>query len=247
MEPSATTNEIGETESLLKLATYEGVRKLLSDHLVNLKSKKSESESDVSMEIAEEVVPSKLTSVAPPNPPRPPAASAGAKYVPIEDIAWDQGEYNSANITIYVDLPFVGSAKDRVKVSFGQYSFDLVVEDLNGKNYRVLKDNLEKDIIPEESSFKVKANKVVIKLRKKKGEYSYESWTHLTAKKKRETGDQAKKKADPMGGIMEMMQNMYEEGDDQTRKVIGEAMMKSRSGEKSMDPLNDMPPMDDGI
>ena len=32
--------------------------------------------------------------------------------------------------------------------------------------------------------------------------------------------------------IMDMMKDMYDSGDDQTRKAIGEAMMKSRSGEK---------------
>ena len=44
-----------------------------------------------------------------------------------------------------------------------------------GENYRLLKDNLEKDIVPDSCSYKVKNNKVVIKLAKKKGEFSYEN------------------------------------------------------------------------
>jgi len=44
----------------------------------------------------------------------------------------------------------------------------------------------------------VKKDKIVLKLQKIKGEYSYDSWTSLTAKKKREETEASKK--DPMGG-----------------------------------------------
>lgn len=56
-----------------------------------------------------------------------------------------------------------------------------------------------------------------------KGEFSYDHWTNLTAKRKRDTTAASK---DPMGGIMDLMRDMYEEGDDQTRKLIGEAMVR---------------------
>jgi len=69
-------------------------------------------------------------------------------FVPIEDFAWDQGSYNSPIVTVYVELDNVGSVKDSVKVDFTQSSFDITVTNLNGKNYRLFKDNLEKDIIP---------------------------------------------------------------------------------------------------
>jgi len=39
-----------------------------------------------------------------------------------------------------------------------------------------------------------------------------------------------------MGGIMDMMKDMYEDGDENMKKIIGEAMMKSRSGEKPEPP-----------
>jgi calcyclin binding protein len=39
-----------------------------------------------------------------------------------------------------------------------------------------------------------------------------------------------------MGGIMDMMKDMYDEGDDSMKKIIGEAMLKSKSGEKSEPP-----------
>lgn len=38
---------------------------------------------------------------------------------------------------------------------------------------------------------------------------------------------------------MDMMKDMYEDGDDSIRKVIGEAMMKSQRGEKAAPPSMD--------
>lgn len=159
---------------------------------------------------------------------------AGKDFVPVETFSWDQGEYNSPTITIYVDIDGVGRVKDAVTCDFGLHSFDLKVMGLNGINYRLLKDNLEKDIVPGSSKFIVKRDKVVIKLQKVKGEYSYENWGQLTAKKSRE--ESAQKKKDPMGGIMDMMKDMYEEGDDSMKKIIGEAMLKSQRGEKAEPP-----------
>lgn len=37
-------------------------------------------------------------------------------------------------------------------------------------------------------------------------------------------------------GIMDMMKDMYDEGDENMKKVIGEAMLKSQRGEKSEPP-----------
>ena len=76
----------------------------------------------------------------------------------------------------------------------------------------------------------MKKDKVVIRLGKKKGEYSYDHWTDLTSKKSKEAASKAKK--DPSASIMDMMKDMYDSGDDQMKKTIGEAMLKSRSGEK---------------
>jgi calcyclin binding protein len=160
-------------------------------------------------------------------------------YIPIEDFAWDQGEYGSNTVSIFVDLTGVGAVKDRVEFSCTKSSFDLKVTDLNGKNYRLIKENLDKDIIVSESKIVVKKDKVVIKLRKLKGEYSYENWTSLTAKKKRDTASEADKKANPMGGIMDMMKDMYDDGDENMKKIIGEAMMKSQRGEKPETPAYD--------
>ena len=100
------------------------------------------------------------------------------------------------------------------------------IHDLNGKNYRLLVDNLDNNIVPDKSKVLVKANKITIKLKKVKGEYSFDHWTDLRSKKNK--ADKDKMKSDPSAGIMDMMKNMYDDGDADMKKAIGEAMMKSR-------------------
>ena len=69
-------------------------------------------------------------------------------------------------LTIYVELPGVGTVKDKVQCSFTSESFDLKILDFNSRNFRLIKDNLEHDIIPAESKYIVKKDKVILKLKK---------------------------------------------------------------------------------
>uniref|UniRef100_A0A7S2Y2M6 CS domain-containing protein n=1 Tax=Fibrocapsa japonica TaxID=94617 RepID=A0A7S2Y2M6_9STRA len=175
-------------------------------------------------------------------PATPPATQQSVTYSTIATFGWDQGEYNSPWVFIYISLDGVGACKDRVACDFTKSSFDLKVIDLDGKNYRLLKDNLDKDIVPSESKCIVKKNRITIKLKKVKGEYSFDHWTDLVAKKKKSDS----KKEDPSASIMDMMKDMYQDGDDNMKKIIGEAMMKAQRGEKSEPGMPDMdlPPMD---
>lgn len=173
------------------------------------------------------------------SPTRAPPVSTSVKYIPINKFALDLGGYNSPVVTLYLDIPSVGSiSKENISCHFTKSSFDLIVHDLHGKNYRLLKDNLDKDIDPEKSKYAVKRHKVVIKLAKVKAEYgSYDSWQNLSSKKSKKNKE--KMKANPSDSIMEMMKDMYDSGDDNMRKVIGETMLKQRNGELGKD--RDMP------
>jgi len=188
--------------------------------------------------------------VTPAAPSSAPVKLSSQPAVPIDDgkrwqelpsFAWDQGEYNSKWVTVYCTsgLDGVGEVKQNVTCDFTKSTFDLKVVDLNGKSFRLYKDNLDKDIIPEESKFSVKKNSINIKLKKVKGEYSYENWTDLVSKKTEE--QKQKTKEDPMGGIMDMMKDMYDNGDDQMKRTIGEAMSKANKGQPGGVP--DLPSM----
>jgi len=172
-------------------------------------------------------------------PTRPPPVSTSVKYIPINKFALDLGGYNSPVVTLYLDIPSVGSvSKENITCHFTKLSFDLIVNDLHGKNYRLLNNNLDKDIDPENSRYVVKKHKIIIKLAKVKAEYgSYDSWQSLSSKKSKRSKE--KMKANPSDSIMEMMKDMYDSGDDNMRKVIGETMLKQRNGELGKD--RDMP------
>lgn len=192
--------EIAEARELLETATFDGIKAILQGHIARLERQVHHAENPDSRSIPA-TAPS---SVAPTPTSSTKHAVVGGKphgltYTSIESFAWDQGPYNSPTISVFVDLDDVGTVKDNVRVIFTSAGFDLTVEGLNGRNYRLFKDNLEKDIIPSQSSFVVKKNKVVLKLQKVKGEYSYDHWTNLTAKKKRD--EVTEKKKDPMGGM----------------------------------------------
>merc|ERR1712066_1049347 len=84
-------------------------------------------------------------------------------------------------------------------------------------------------IVPGESSVKVKKNHVIITLQKVKGLCGYDSWNDLCAKGRRKP---TKKDANPTDSIMGMMEDLYEDGDDNMKQIIGEAMYKAKRGEK---------------
>ena len=121
----------------------------------------------------------------------------------------------------------VGNIKDQVSCDFTETSFDLKIHGLNGSNYRLRKDNLEHKIVVERSKVIVKKDQIKIKLGKFKGEYSYDHWSDLCAK--RSKVDENGKEKDPGAGLMDMMKDMYDSGDDSMKKAIGEAMIKSRT------------------
>jgi calcyclin binding protein len=192
---SGFSSEIAEVEHFLSIATHAGVQAVLVAH----KTKLQKAEAD---QQKREAAAAQTASTAPAAASVTFSAPVMSKilYTPIEDFAWDQGEYNSPTVSIFIDLDGVGAVKDRVESTFTANGFDLKVTDLNGKNYRLLKDNLEKNIVPDKCKCVVKNNKIVLKLQKVKGEYSFDHWNSLTAKKKKDDGAAGGAKKDPMGG-----------------------------------------------
>jgi calcyclin binding protein len=169
----------------------------------------------------------------------PAGVSVGQRYTNIDRFAFDAGGYNEPFITLYISLPGVGKVpKDQIACDFTKDSFDLIIRDWDGKSYRLFRDHLEKDIDPAKSKFVVKADKVIVKLQKIKGEYgSYDYWSKLTDPKKNEKKKTSK---DPSSSITDLMKDMYESGDDNMKKMIAETMLKQRNGElNKTDPLKD--------
>ncbi|KAL7434844.1 hypothetical protein ACHAXH_005479 [Discostella pseudostelligera] len=179
------------------------------------------------------------TAVAPTVPPPaittvsiPPSSTK--KYHPFPSLLFDAGQYNSPFITVYLPLPNIGQHDpSKISVNFTSSSFDIIVSDYNGKSYRCVNNNLEKDINVSECKYILKPNKILLKLGKVKGEYgSYDTWTQLSSKKDKSSRNSAHKdSSNPAAGIMDLMKDMYDEGDDNMKKMIGETMYKQRMGQ----------------
>lgn len=208
--------------------------------------------------VEEEAATATTTSPSlPPKTMKPPTAAVpvvagiapSAKFIPVDRFSFDAGDYGSQFVTVYVPLPGVGSiSRELVTCEFTKSSFDLIVRNLKeGKSssYRLFKDNLEHEIDDTKSKIIVKADKVIVKLAKMKKEYGgFDYWTKLIDNKKGHktagggAGNAAKE--NPQDSIMKLMRDMYEEGDDNMKKMIGETMMKQQRGELNRPDMNKM-------
>lgn len=153
-------------------------------------------------------------------------ATSALNYITLGTFSWDQ---DSDKIKIYVSLE--GVEQDKIETVFKPMSVDIKFHDVQGKNFRYTIPKLNKEIVPEKSKVVVKPNKVIITLFKA----SKGNWLDLHFKEDKVKPNLDKEK-DPMAGIMDLMKNMYEEGDDDMKRTIAKAWSDARSG-KTADPL----------
>lgn len=242
-------DRIEELERLSQMATHAKNRSFIKDEIERLRKQHSIISATSEAASKDEADATECTAPPIPDPssssssqkesatsasetaPVPPTTDKN-NFVPIRTFFWDQGSYGSKHenrVTVYVEenMDGVGEVKDNVKCTFTRNSFDLKILSLNGKNYRMIKTGLEKDIVPDECRCRVKKNKVLVYLRKKKGEFGFDRWNELcSSKKKRKKVDND----DPTSSINDMIRDLYDSGDDNMRKIIGESMLKARQG-----------------
>lgn len=123
-------------------------------------------------------------------------------------------------------IPLEGASDENIKSDFQPWSFGLKIHDVDGKNYRCGVQKLNNAILPEKSTVSVKPKRIIVTL--KKAERS--DWKELYFKEdKKPKLDSGK---DPMSGLMDMMKNMYEEGDDEMKRTIAQAWSEAHAGKK---------------
>jgi calcyclin binding protein len=209
IEDSADAQEL---KMLLEKSTQPRVRALLEGRLFEL--------TRASASAAAQAAPS--ASASAPTPVGAGSISAAATVYTTPRYGWEQ---NNEFVTVLCfELTGVGAVKSDVSVQFTARGFSMTIPSLGGKAYALRVPQLEKDIVPAQSSFKVKKNSVEIALRKA-GQWDH--WTTLALKSAKAVD--ASSKADPSAGIMDMMKNMYDEGTPEVKKMIGEAMLKSQA------------------
>ncbi|XP_072968128.1 uncharacterized protein [Typha angustifolia] len=158
------------------------------------------------------------------------ATATALNYVTLGSFSWDQ---DNDKIRIYIFLE--GVEQEKVETTFKPMSVDVKFNNVKGKNYRCAIPKLNKEIVPEKCKLLVKPTRVVITLFKA----SKGNWLDLHFKEDKLKPSVDKDK-DPMAGIMNLMKNMYEEGDNDMKRTIAKAWTDAKLG-KAAGPLKGYP------
>ncbi|KAF5472487.1 hypothetical protein F2P56_009203 [Juglans regia] len=181
--------------------------------------------------LSKETVSAPLSQIPIPISTAPKVSSDPAlKYVTLGSFSWDQ---DNDKVKIYVSLE--GAEHEKIETELKPTSIDVKFHDVQGKNYRCAIAKLNKEIIPDKCKVVVKPTRVIITLFKA----SKGNWLDLQFKEDK-LKPNLDKDRDPMAGIMDLMKNMYEEGDDEMKRTIAKAWTDARSG-KTADPSKGYP------
>lgn len=152
-------------------------------------------------------------------------------YKEITTYAWDQSD---KFMKLYVTLKGVQTLdKELVKTEYTTKSFSLRVENLDGSNYVCRVAGLWGSIIPDKCHHKVKTDTVLLMLKK---EEDSKTWPYLTEREdKKKTTPKIDEKKDPSEGLMDLLKQMYEEGDDEMKRTIAKSWCESRGKQGGMD------------
>lgn len=223
--PEQLQQDIEEYKKLLKQALRPNVRQFLSTHIAKLQEelpKPDPAKEELSF-------PAAVTE----NKPK----SNNVYTVQIKNYAFDE---NLTSAKVYVNLKDIETLPaDQITCEFTETSFNFTAKNLNSRNHQLKINTLCNEIKPSESSFKVKKGEFVIILKKAtKGL----TWNLLTAaaKDKKEKHDEkfkdtaAESKNDPQAGMMSMMKKMYDEGDDDMKRMIKKTWSESQDKKGGM-------------
>ncbi|XP_064099899.1 calcyclin-binding protein-like [Macrobrachium nipponense] len=160
--------------------------------------------------------------------------------VKIRNYSWDQSD---KFVKLYITLKNVQSLpKEKIISSFEEKSFNLTVQELDGKNHHLTIANLASKVKVDASYHKVKTDMVVVFLAKaeakKWGAVTAEEVQILEARKPKGSAD------DPSGGMMDLMKQMYLDGDDKMKQMMNktwyESQQKTLRGDPGMPGLDDV-------
>ena len=234
--------DIEELEKLINIAIRPNIKRQLIEYKNNLsnlmneekkkleaekkkeetKSEKSDSTNDKEKSTSE-VDPSKL--------------STSLLFTTISKYAFDTS--NEKYIKLYLTDGFEGIKtfnSSNIKSKFTKTSFDVCVVGWKSKNYRFSCFNLNKDINPSDSYVKQTNSGLIVYLAKaNKSDFwdSLEKKKGLFGNKDEDKEGGLDKNKDPNASLMEMMRDMYQNGDPEMKRMIAEAWTKSRDEQEN--------------
>jgi calcyclin binding protein len=209
--------DLEELKQLQSVAQRPRVISLLSSEILKLEKLSREASAQVAT----------AAPIPIPTPVKVVSATPTISYSMLGSFSWDQ---DSEKVKIYISIE--GVDKEKVEADFKETSIDVKIHDVQGKNYRYVLPKLNKEIVPEKCKVLVKPTRIVMTLVKA----SKGNWLDLQYKEDKLKPNLEKDSKDPMAGIMDLMKNMYEDGDEEMKKTIAKAWTDARSG-KGADPL----------
>lgn len=213
--------DLEELRQLQTIAKRPRILSLISSEIRNLEKLGKEVDPTPPMQIPVPVNKAPTVSGAAKAAPKP-----LLNYVTLSSFSWDQ---DNDQLKIYIPLEDVD--QEKIEADFKSMSFDIKIHDVQGKNYRCAVPKLNKEIVSDKCKLTVKPKRVVVTLPKA----SKGNWLDLHFKEDKFKPNLDKEK-DPMAGIMDLMKNMYEDGDEDMKRTIAKAWSDARTG-KVADPL----------
>jgi len=143
-----------------------------------------------------------------------------SQTIQLNSYYWDQDE---KFVKVYVELEGIGKVpSEDIFVKFTHDSFEMLCN-LNGKSYRFSLSNLANIIIAGESNYRQRPKRIVFNLKKKENKH----WLSIFRKDDSLMPPTPNNSADPSAGIMDLMKQMYETGDEDMKKTISKAMSEN--------------------
>uniref|UniRef100_F1L4X7 Calcyclin-binding protein n=1 Tax=Ascaris suum TaxID=6253 RepID=F1L4X7_ASCSU len=220
--------DLHELQNLRSMASRQSVRKWLDEKAVECERRMNElkeqelavpnGDADAAV-VHETVMPSTVSATPLPT-------------VKITNYAWDQSD---KFVKIYITMPDVQSvASEQISIEFTESSFEMNAHNVSSNNYSLIMKGLLNAIDPTKSYFKQKTDSLLILLKKSK---ESEHWKYLTKAEmssKEKSTPKFDEKADPQESLMNMMKQLYDEGDDEMKRTIRKAWHESQTKKGAM-------------
>jgi len=230
--------DIEELEKLINIALRPNIKRQLSEYKNNLSNllKEEQKKIESDKKKAEQTQKEKPEENKDKSPSEIDQAKLNAQFTTISKYAFDTS--NNKFIKLYLTDGFEGIkefASSNIKSKFTKTSFDVCVLNWKGRNYRFSCFNLSKEINPTDSYVKQTNSGLIVYLAKAN---TSDFWDSLEKKKglfgnKDEDSPTLDKNKDPNQSLMEMMRDMYQNGDPEMKRMIAEAWTKSRDEQEA--------------
>jgi len=227
--------DIEELEKLIEVALRPNIKRQLTEYKNNLSNLMNEEKKKIEADKKkkeEESKKEKKETTTDKKESEIDASKLNATFTTVSKYAFDTS--NNKFIKLYLTDGFDGIksfSSSNINSKFSKNSFDVCILGWKGKNYRFSCFNLSKEINPSDSYVKQTNSGLIVYLAKAN---SSDFWDSLEKKKglfgnKDDDGMPAlDKNKDPNQSLMEMMRDMYQNGDPEMKRMIAEAWTKSR-------------------